>query len=145
MIAASGGGHGFADEGEQFGVIAVHERRHVAQTVVDHVRLRSELRVRTMTDKLRDRKTAVGDILIKSSIRQGALRRDKVHIRFALHALAQLTKLRYDLACDRKFSFGLEINLGSVLDVQLVEDGTNFAPDPRLLRRVINNRRAEPL
>ena len=107
LVAACRGRHGLADQGQQLGVVVVHQRRHVAEAVVDHVRLGRELRVRAVADELRHRKAALGDVLVKGPIRQGALGRDEVHVRLAVQPLAQMAQLRDLVAGDGQLALGL--------------------------------------
>jgi len=48
-----------ANKGEQFCVVLIHQRRHMTQTVVEHVGFRRELRVRAMPYELRDREATL--------------------------------------------------------------------------------------
>ena len=70
-------GHRLADQRQQLGVVVVHQRRHVAEAVVDHVRLGRELRVRAVADELRDREAALGDVLVEGAVRQRPLGRTR--------------------------------------------------------------------
>ena len=83
------GRDGLADEVEQLGVVAVHQRRDVAEAVVDHVRLGRELRVRAVAEELRHRKAAVGDVLVEGAVGQRPLGGDEVHVRFAPQPVAE--------------------------------------------------------
>src|SRR5262249_4661711 len=51
-------------------------------------------------------------------------------------------QLRNLLARDGKLALGVEVDLASVLDVQLVQLWADLAPDARFLRRVGDDRRA---
>ena len=106
LVAVRRGRHGLADEDEQLGVVAVHQRRDVAEAVVDHVRLGRELRVRTVADELRHRKAAVGDVLVKGAVRQRPLGRDEVHVRLAPQPVAQMAQLRDLVARDGQLALG---------------------------------------
>src|SRR5207249_2598469 len=80
LIATLGLGDGLSDQYEQLGIIAIQKRRHVAQTVVNHVRLGRELRVRPVADELRHREAALGDVLVERSVGQGTLGGHEVQI-----------------------------------------------------------------
>src|SRR5437016_451018 len=123
----------------------VHERGDVAQAVVDHVRLRRELRMRAMPDELGNRKAALADIRIKSAIRKRAFRWDQMHARLALESIAQMPQLRDLGLAGFEGAFCLEINPAGILLMQLIELGTDVAPDARFFRRVIDKWRSQSL
>ena len=116
----------------------------MTETVVDHVRLWRELRMRAVTDELSDRKAALSDVFVEDAVGQRTFRRDEVHVGLVLDAPAQMTELR-DLALrDGQLALGVQVGLAGVLDMQLVELRADIAPDPRFLRRVFDDRWAQP-
>src|SRR5215207_4351394 len=101
----------------------VHQRRYVAETVVNHVRLGSELRMRAVANELSHWKSPLADVLVKDAIGQRTLGRNEMHVRFALDTPAQMTQLGNLALSDRQLALRIQIRLAGVLDMQLVELG----------------------
>src|SRR5688572_5533201 len=117
----------------------------MAETVVDHVRLGRELRMRAVPDELRDRKPPLTDVLVEDAIGERTFCGDEVHVRLVLDAPAQMTQLWNVGLCDGQLTLRLEIGLAGVLDVQLIELRADVAPDACFLGGVFHDRRAQPL
>ena len=60
-----------------------------------------------MPDKLRHRKTALADVLVKGPVRKGAFGRDQMDVRFLPQPFAQVAELRDFLARDGEFALGV--------------------------------------
>ncbi len=100
VVRVLGGVCRFANEREEFRVVLIHQRRYVAQAVVNHVRFRGEFRMRTMTDELGNGEASVRDVRIKRAIRDGAFSRHQVHVGDLLHLFAEQLELRYLVFAD---------------------------------------------
>src|SRR5688572_7824140 len=122
----------------------VHERRHVAEAVVNHVRLGREFGMRAVANELCDGETALAYVLVEDAIGKRTFGRDEMHVRLALETPAQMTQLGNLALRDSQLALRRQIGLAGVLDVQLVELRADVAPDARFLRGVFDDRRAQP-
>src|SRR6187402_3229098 len=117
----------------------------MSQTVMNHVGLRRELRMRAMTNELRHRESARADVLVEGSIRQRPFRRNEVDVRLALHTFAERAQLR-DLGLrNREVALRGEIDLTRVAHVQLVQFRADLTPDTCLFAGVFDEGRTKTL
>ena len=68
-----------------------------------------------------------------------------MHARLALESIAQMPQLRNLGLADFEGPFCLEINPAGVFLMQLIELGTDVAPDARFLGSIINEWRPQSL
>src|SRR5262245_40090158 len=114
----------------------------MAQTIMDHIRLGCELGMRPMSQKLRDRKSSLGNVGIESPVRQWALCGHQVHIGLMPQSVTEVSQLWNLCLRDAERPLRLEIDSAGV-NVQGVEFGTDLLPNSCLFRRVLDQRRPE--
>ena len=77
---------------------------------MNHVGLGREFRMRPVTDELRHREAAIGDVAIERAIGEGTLGRHEVHLRLLLEPLAEVPELRNLRGADAERVLRFQIN-----------------------------------
>src|SRR5262245_29612772 len=140
MFAGLRRGYRASDQGQQLSIVVVHQRRDMSETVVNHVWLGRELRMRSVTNELCHGETAPADVLIESAIRERSLSGHKVDVRLVPDTRAQRPQLRDFALVDRELALCPEVDLAGVPDVKLVQLRADLAPDTGLFVCVVDER-----